>query len=188
MRFERATICVLAGLGFLAVAPAVEAAESKAQSWGLTGEQAARFEATVVDVLCTLSGDCPSDCGAGRRQLGLLRADGVLVLAAKNGQPIFSGAAEDLLPYCARKVEVDGLMVGEGPTRIYQVQTIRALDAPAAHKADRWSKVWEQRHPGSGDPKKPWFRRDPRVQREVERGGYLGLGAEVDRAFIKESQ
>lgn len=188
MPMTRSTMLVMAALGILAAGTVAEAAESRAKSWGLTGEQAMRFEAKVVDVLCALSGDCPPDCGEGRRQLGLLRDDGILVLAAKNAQPIFSGAAEDLLPYCARKVEVDGLMVGEGPGRVYQVQTIRALDGTATRKADRWSKVWEQRNAGAGDAEGPWFRRDQRVRREIERRGYLGLGAEADRAFIKESQ
>ena len=53
---------------------------SKARSWNLYAEQPALFEARVVDVLCELTGDCPADCGAGKRQMGLVRsADNVLV-------------------------------------------------------------------------------------------------------------
>ncbi len=51
-----------------------------ADSWGLPGEKEVRFEAKVVDILCELTGDCPADCGAGKRQLGLLKDDGTLVL------------------------------------------------------------------------------------------------------------
>ena len=31
---------------------------SEADSWRLLGEELARFEATVVDVLCEITGDC----------------------------------------------------------------------------------------------------------------------------------
>ena len=85
---------------------------SEASSWNLAFETPARFEAEVVDVLCHLTGDCPEDCGGGARQLGLLRsADGVLVFPNKNGQPLFTGAARELAPFCGQTVEVDGLMI-----------------------------------------------------------------------------
>ena len=77
-------------------------------SWNLTGEEEVRFDATVTDVLCVLSGDCPPDCGGGKRVLGLLKADGELVLPIKNGGP-FTGAVADLLPYCGTVVTADGL-------------------------------------------------------------------------------
>ena len=102
---------------------------SQAKNWNLLGQEKARFEARVVDVLCEVAGDCPENCGDGRRQLGLLRAvDGVLVLANKNTQPAFTGANLDLLPYCNQEVEVDGLLVGLSdytPAKMYQVQLIR---------------------------------------------------------------
>lgn len=60
-------------------------AGSEAQSWNLYAESPARFQAVVVDPLCTLAGDCPADCGGGARQLALLRsADKVMVLPLKN--------------------------------------------------------------------------------------------------------
>lgn len=104
---------------------------SEAASWNLYAEQPARFEAKVVDILCEITADCPADCGAGKRQLGLLRAaDNALVYPNKNGQPVFSGAASDLLPYCGEMVEVDGLMLTDpdiGAANIYQLQKIRAV-------------------------------------------------------------
>src|SRR3546814_18758578 len=60
----------------LAVAFLIAANAQAANSWGLPNEEIVRFEAKVVDVLCELSGDCPADGGAGRRQLGLVTDDG----------------------------------------------------------------------------------------------------------------
>ena len=34
-----------------------------AKGWGLIDEEAVRFEATVVDIRCELTGDCPAACG-----------------------------------------------------------------------------------------------------------------------------
>ena len=73
---------------------------SEANSWNLYAEQPARFEATVVDPLCVLAGDCPENCGDGRRQLALLRsADDVLVM---------------VLPEEEHAPEMPGDGVGEG--------------------------------------------------------------------------
>ncbi|MEL7205406.1 MAG: hypothetical protein AAGL19_14595, partial [Pseudomonadota bacterium] len=38
-------------------------ANSEARPWNLVAEVPARFEATVVDLLCELAGDCPANCG-----------------------------------------------------------------------------------------------------------------------------
>ncbi|MEM9781693.1 MAG: hypothetical protein AAF899_04375 [Pseudomonadota bacterium] len=164
---------------------------SEAKSWNLIGEQKARFEGKVVDILCELTGDCPADCGAGSRQLGVVRsADDRLIIVAKNGQPAFNGATDDLLPYCNAEVEVDGLMVGEdevSPTRFFQVQLIRRVGEAEFSKANRWTKVWAEEHPEAAG-KGPWFRRDPAILSRIERDGYLGLGADNPReaAFIEE--
>lgn len=55
-----------------------------AESWGLPNEEIVRFEAKAIDVLCELTGDCPADCGAGGRQIGLLTDEGELILPYKN--------------------------------------------------------------------------------------------------------
>lgn len=165
-------------------------AGSEAKGWGLLGEEKARFEAKVVDLLCEVSGDCPTDCGAGRRQLGLLRAaDGVLVLAMKNTQPVFSGAAADLAPWCGQDVEVDGLLVGdeaETPAKFYLVQRIRPAAGGEWSKADRWLSEWKAANPDAAAQKGPWFRNDPRIQAKISEDGWLGLGAAADEAFIRE--
>ncbi|MEM8740494.1 MAG: hypothetical protein AAGE13_03265 [Pseudomonadota bacterium] len=163
---------------------------SNANSWGLFGEEKARFTARVVDVICELSGDCPPDCGGGDRQLGLLRdADQALVLPLKNGQPVFSGAAADLLPYCNKAVEVDGLLVGDPddtPVKFYQVQLIRETGAEDWAKANLFTRAWSEEFPEAAAEKGPWFRKDPRVAALIAERGYLGLGPEIDEAFIEE--
>lgn len=161
---------------------------SEAKEWGLIGERKARFSARVVDVLCELTSDCPADCGGGKRQLGLLRdADGALVYALKNTQPAFTGAATDLQPYCGKAVEVDGVTVqaDEDAPAYYMVQLIREAGAADWSKTNRWTKDWAEANPALKDGKGPWFRRDPRVNAAIDKDGYLGLGAETDRAFIE---
>lgn len=164
-------------------------AGSEAESWNLYAEQPARFEAKVVDALCELTGDCPADCGAGKRQLGLVRkADNALVYPNKNNQPASSGAVSELLPYCGQQVEVDGLMISDpdiGATNIYQLQKIRAVGATDWVKATKWTKDWQAANP-TKTGKGPWFRRDPRILGHIEATGYLGLGLDIDKAFIAE--
>ncbi len=184
----RRLACLIALLAAAPVAAQDFAAESKARSWNIDGEHKARFEARVVDLLCDLTGDCPADCGAGKRQLGLLRsADGVLVLAVKNGQPAFSGAAVDLAPFCGREIEVDGLLIDNpelGARNIYMVQRLREPGG-AWRKANRFTRVWARENPGAKG-KGGWFRRDPRIRAQIAAHGYLGLGLETDRAFIAD--
>ena len=163
-------------------------AGSEAQSWGLAAEKPARFEAKVVDMLCALTGDCPADCGAGARQIGLVRsADDVLVFPNKNAQALFTGAAVDLAPFCGKTVEVDGLMIEDpalGAKNIYLVQKIRETGGEWV-VAERWSAEWAAAHPDAA-PDQPWYLQDPRVQAQIGTHGYLGLGPEVDKAFIED--
>jgi hypothetical protein len=173
--------------GLVCVASPVSAQESQAESWGLLGEQALRFEGKVTDLLCAITGNCPADCGAGKRQLGLLRDDGSLVVVGKNVQAAFNGAVPDMLPFCGQRVEVDGLMVGEGATKLYQVQLVRPAGSDAVfEKTTRWTDVWAASHPDLAATGDPWFRKDPRVLSRIKAEGYLGLGLEVDRKFIAE--
>lgn len=162
---------------------------SEARPWSLAGERPARFEARVTDVLCEVSGDCAEDCGGGARQLGLLRAaDGALIYPMKNAQPVFTGASVDLQPWCGAAVEVDGLMIENPETRarnVYMVQRIRPAGGGEWFPAQRWTHVWAEENPDAAG-EGPWFRNDPRVQAEIARDGYLGLGREADEAFIAE--
>ncbi|MEM7440474.1 MAG: hypothetical protein AAF393_12815 [Pseudomonadota bacterium] len=181
---------------FVAAAVPLSAGEfsegSKAKEWGLLGEEKALFSGKVVDVLCEVSGNCTDDCGGGRRQLGILRdADGALVYVLKNSQAAFSGAATDLYPYCGKEVEVDGVTVHDeevpNAPKLYMVQLIREKGAEKWNKANRWTKEWAKAHPEEKKAKGPWFRKDPRVKAAIATDGYLGLGLEIDKAFIKEN-
>ncbi len=161
---------------------------STAKSWNLYAEQPAFFEAQVVDPLCLFTEDCPADCGGGARQLALLRtADDALVFPLKNSQAAFTGAANELLPYCGKTVEVDGLLIEDpdlGATNVYLLQKIRESGTEDWVKANRWTKDWAAANP-EAKGKGPWFRRDPRVLAEIEAEGYLGLGTD-ETEFIKE--
>jgi len=193
---------VMLGVAMLGVAAALFAAPALAEGefakgsqvtgWdNLQGRENATFRAAVVDVICALTGDCPEDCGGGARQMALLReADGALILAAKNAEPLFTGATEDLAPYCGQTVTVDGLLVGDPAltgTKFYQVFLIRREGHEGSAKAERWSRIWKREHKDLAKKDGPWFRHDPAVQRAIEENGYLGLGADVDRAFIEEN-
>lgn len=159
---------------------------SKAKTWNLYAEIPATFEATVVDMLCEVAGQCTDDCGGGNRQLGLLRsADGVLVYPNKNSQGAFTGAAVELYPFCGQVVEVDGLLLDDpdlGATNIYLLQTIRLAGETEWVKANNWTKVWAENNPEAAG-KGPWFRRDPRVLADIAADGYFGLGLEQDEAI-----
>ena len=189
---------MIIALALLAASPAVAGGEfaegSKAKSWDLQGQENALFEGKVVDALCALTGDCPADCGAGERQMGIIRSsDGHFILANKNGQPAFTGATVDLAPYCGQIVEVDGLLVGDpeitpglGNAKLFQVQTIRVAGADKAVKTNLWTKDWKKRNPDVGG-KGGWFKRDPNVAAEIEENGRLGLGAEADKLYIEDN-
>lgn len=185
----------LLGVLLLALGASVRAAGfaegSQARSWKLKGEEKALFSGKVVDVLCELAGDCPPNCGGGKRHLGILReTDGQLVLVLKNAQSAFNGAAEDLLPYCNRQVDVDGLLTGDDETvlaKFFQLQFIRLTGEEEWQPATHWTRRWVEKNPdatGSG----PWFRRDPRVLKQLEKDGHFGLGLEEDQKFLESNQ
>ncbi len=159
--------------------------KSQAESWGLQNEEPTIHSGKVVDVLCELTKDCPEQCGAGKRQLGLLTPGGKLVLIAKNGQPLFNGAVVDLLPYCQKQVDIDGLTVGDEKNRIFQLQFIREQGAQKWTKAELWTQGWQKNNPAIANSVDEWFYHDPRIAKQIEANGYLGLGAAADREFAK---
>ena len=163
--------------------------KSQARTWNLTDEVKARFDAKVVDILCEVSGGavCAENCGGGTLQLGVVRkSDNRLFPVSKNGQPIFSGAGADLLPYCNKDVEVDGLLAGEGDIKTYQVQLIRLTGEKKWAKTRAFTKVWNKRFPDAAKKKGPWFRKDPRVTAQIDADGWLGLGRAADVAYAKD--
>ncbi len=159
---------------------------SEARSWNLAWEETARFEATVVDMLCEVAGDCANECASGR-QLGLLRAvDGVLTYPNKNNQGIFTGAAVDLAPFCGMQVEVDGLLIEDeyvGATNVYQLQMVRALGDADWTTAGDWTAAWEVQFPEAATLEGRWYRNDPRIVALLAENGYLGTGENHAEAF-----
>ncbi len=167
-------ISFVAGLFALALftLPGVAAA---ADSWGLPGEEEVRFDAKVTDVLCVLSGDCPPDCGAGKRVLGLLKADGELVLPVKNGGP-FTGAVADLLPYCGTTVTADGLFTINYGVKTFAMQFVKPQEAKW-RRANQFVKDWAAAHGLDAKDKKArrWFRNDETIVEIIGEQGKLGL-------------
>lgn len=165
---------------------------STAKTFGFQEEEKALFTGEVVDVMCELSGNCADNCGNGNRLLGIVRdADNRLVLPIKNGQFSFNGPVEDLLPYCGKKVDVDGIMVGDAEvygSKFYMVQKIRLTGDGEFKKANLWTKAWAKRNEEAAKVKGPWFRKDPRVLKQIEATGYFGLGRDADVKYAAENQ
>ena len=141
----------------------------------------------MVDVLCELKGDCPTDGGAGRRQLGLLRDDGTLVLPVKNSAP-FSGTQVELLPFLGKRVVADGLFMTNHGARLFALQFVREAPDGKWRGANRFLKAWAEQNGFAADAKETqqWFRHDPRVKALIEAKGKLGLGPAADKAFLEE--
>lgn len=150
-----------------------------AEGWGLPNEEAVRFEAKVVDILCELTGDCPADCGGGARQLGLLTAEGELVLPIKN-MVIFAGAAGELAEYCGQQVVADGLFTTNRGHKIFALQFLRPIPDGQWQRANRWLGQWARENgvAADSDAAEAWYVNDPRVKRIIAEQGKLGLGPE----------
>ncbi|HEX9790358.1 MAG TPA: hypothetical protein VGA60_06820 [Kiloniellales bacterium] len=178
MRAILSTVLLLAALA----APGTAGA---ADSWGLPNEEKARFDAKVVDMLCELTGDCPADCGAGTRQLGLLMDDGQLILPLKNQVP-FAGAADDLAGFCGKTVTADGLFSTNRGHKIFALQFVREAPDGKWQRANRFLPNWAAAN--GVDAKSPeaqeWFRNDPQVKALIAEQGKLGLGPEADKKFL----
>ena len=160
-----------------------------AEEWGLPEEQKARFEAKVVDVLCELNGNCPANCGDGKRQLGLIDGKGKLILAIKNAAP-FAGAAAELIDFCGKQVIADGLFSTNRGYRIFALQFVREAPDGKWRRANRFIAKWAKALGFSpkGKEAKRWFDHDPRVKKEIHDHGKLGLGADADREYFKKQE
>lgn len=170
----------------LAVVAVLTHPAQAAQEWGLPEEAAVRFEAKVVDILCELTGDCPAECGAGTRQLGLLNDAGELIVAVKNFTP-FSGAAWELMGFCGQRVVADGLMTTNKGYKIFVLQFVRPAPDGKWQKANRFLDRWKEANglPADSPKAKQWFRNDPKVQELIARDGVFGLGPDADKAYFE---
>jgi hypothetical protein len=168
-------IALIFALAALAFSPAAFAAEE----WGIEGEEKARFEAQVVDIACELSGNCPANCGGGKRQLGLLRDDGSLLLVAKNFD-IFAGATVDLIGYCGQRIVADGLLIKTPKMPLFALQYSRLAPDGKWGRANKFTKAWSKAH--SGKKGSQWFRHDVRIKNEIAANGVFGIpGLKADK-------
>jgi hypothetical protein len=151
-----------------------------AKEWGIDGEEVAQFEAKAVDVLCELTGDCPPNCGDGKRQMGLLTDDGTLRLALKSNTS-FAGAVLDLVPWCDKRVEVDGLLIkSANPITFYMVQRLRAPGDEQWINARAFSKAWAEANKEKNANN--WFRKDPTIKAVIDEFGPIGIpGAKIPK-------
>ena len=174
MRIHRNVTRLAAALAF-AGAMAVSGIAAAANSWGLPDEVEARFDAQVTDVLCVLSGDCPEDCGAGKRLLGLLQDDGTLVLPLKNAGP-FTGPTVDLIPFCNQRVTVDGLFTTNYGVTTFAVQFVRP-EGGEWRGANAFVRQWAKERGLETKDKKArrWMRNDEQILEVIEEQGVLGL-------------
>ena len=165
-------IIAFAALALVVVAGPVRAAEK----WGIEHEEVARFEAKVVDVLCELTGDCPANCGAGKRQLGLLQSDGKLVLPVKN-QDIFAGASNDLLPFCGKQLIVDGLLIKDPVMTLFQIQFRRPAPDGEWRQANQFRRDWAAKLDLAWDSEAvdEWYNHDETIKDVIGKNGVFGI-------------
>ncbi len=157
-----------------------------AEKWGLPDEEVVRFEAKVVDIACELTGDCPANCGGGKRQLGLIDAQGKLILPLKNATP-FSGAVAELIDFCAKQIIADALFSTNTGYKVFVLQFVREATKGKWRRANRFVPKWAEDNGLAADGKEArrWFAHDPRVKALIEEQGALGLGPEADREYFK---
>jgi hypothetical protein len=141
-----------------------------ADEFGIAGEKVIQIEITVVDIACTLTGNCPANCGGGKRQLGLLTAEGKLRLPVKGGT-LFANAIPDLLPYCGKKVWVDGLLIENPAMTIVYVQNLRESPDQKWKSAEAFEAEWTAKN-GKAEE---WQRADPLVKEVLAANGVFGI-------------
>jgi hypothetical protein len=143
-----------------------------AELWGLENESIATYKAKVVDLLCEVGSSCVPNCGGGKRQLGLLAADGKLRAAVKASSD-FAGPVLDLQPYCGKTIEVDGLLVENPRMTMMFVQRLREKDDQPWVTTDGFLHDFAARYGnGSSDD---WVRKHPDVKAIIAADGVFGI-------------
>lgn len=159
-----AELCAIIALG--AVSPTLAA-----EPWGIPHEKPLVLKGRLVDALCHLTGRCVPDCGAGKRQLGLLTANGTFRLIAK-GNVDFAAAIPDLIGFCGKQIEADGLLIENPAITLFFVQGVRADGNTTEFvPAERFKTEWEARN-GKAEE---WWRADPDAHRIIAEDGPLGI-------------
>jgi len=143
-----------------------------AEEWGIDFEKATRIDGKVVSLLCEVTGDCKPDCGAGKRQLGLLTGDGRLIPVVKNFEP-FAGATSELIQFCNQQVTLDGLLIDDPQMPLFAVQFKKPLPDGKWSRANWFGKEWSKANGGQAQGQ--WFRKDPRVRKIIKERGVFGI-------------
>jgi hypothetical protein len=169
MRF----LLIAAALALPFAAPSARAADEM----GTPYEKTFETSGMIVDLVCDLTGSCPANCGAGKRQLGVKLADGSLLPIVK-GATIFANGVETILPYCGKTIILDGLLVENPKMRVYDAQRIKE-NAAAPWRSTEDFEVQFQLKYGKTDE---WYRKEPRVAAEIAETGKLGIkGLEIKK-------
>lgn len=160
-----ASILALGAGVFLSIGPL-----TAAEGVGGKNEKILELEGRVVDLLCEVTGRCAPDCGGGKRQLGLKLANGKLIAVIKN-PGLFTGAVNDLAPYCGKTVQTDGILFENPKMPVYQVQGLKTDRADKNYKpVDGFIEAWIAKN----GPSDEWFRADALVKEQIARNGPLG--------------
>jgi len=176
MKNRRSLMCgftVLISVGLTACATPV----GEVDQWGISGSEVAEFSGEVVDVLCELSGNCADQCGSGTRQLGIKTEQGTVLIAKDLNR--YTGAAEELWPFCNQQLVVNGQFTESGPTRFFQIQNVRKPDGDWK-STSRFLEVWAEKNGKPASAANKWYFEDPRIEAILEQDGLLGLGPNVN--------
>ncbi|MDX2259291.1 MAG: hypothetical protein NW205_10305 [Hyphomicrobiaceae bacterium] len=168
--FRAEVLTALAILSVLAGALTLSRPCTAADSWGLPNEKIVVLKGTVVDIACHLKGDCPANCGDGKRQLGLVTDDGKLRPVVKGGTD-FAGAHRDLVSSCGKQIEADGLLIENPAMTVFFAQKLRASPQAAWQDTNAFLSHWKARY---GETKE-WMRDDPAVREKLAITGVLGI-------------
>lgn len=172
--------------GFVIIVSAVLTAcatpVGEVQKWGISGAEVGELSGEVVDVLCEVSGNCTDQCGAGTRQLGIKTKQGT-VLIAKDFN-LYTGAAEELWPFCNQQLVVNGQFTESVNTRFFQIQNVRKPNGPWM-STKRFLETWAEANGETLAVANDWYRHDKRVNAIIEKDGRLGLGPEADSEYFK---
>lgn len=141
-----------------------------AEAWNIPHETATILRGRVVDALCHLKGRCTPDCGGGKRQLGLTLANGTFRLVAKSNID-FAGSVRDLIGYCGREIEADGLLIENPAVTLFFVQAVREGPSQPWIPAERFKADWEARNGKAAE----WWRADPDANRIIAEDGPYGI-------------
>jgi len=141
-----------------------------ADEWGLPNEKPTTFNVKVVDILCEITKDCPANCGAGKRQLGLLTDDGKLIPVLKNVEP-FAGGVNELIGHCNKKITADGLLLNHPKMTMFVIQNSGPVGGKLS-PANQFGKDWSKANPGK--PTDEWYAHDKQVKAILATKGVLG--------------